>query len=280
MATTVTADELQTPRTTEEELVRRARRRERTTQWIARILGYIVVLGLWEFASGRVLEEALLPGPTRIVETFFDIWDDGTVLPSFQATLTRIFWGVGLSFVVGAVIGILTQNKWFEGFFRDATTIGLTAPGLIWALITAIVFGNRVPGPIIAIVLTTFALVTVNVSEGIRSLPKDTLDMAKAFDVSVFDRNRHIVIPHLAPFLFTGLRFGFSIGWKVTVLTEVFSSSSGIGFQMRLAQSLFQQDELLTWILLFFLFALFLEKVVLQRFERRFFRWRKDVTTV
>jgi len=280
MATALTAEDIETPRTTEEELVRQARRRERAIRWASRILGYIVFLGLWEFASGRVLEEALLPGPTRIVETFFDLWGNGAILPSFQATLTRIFWGVGLSFIVGAAIGILTQNKWFDGLFRDGVTIGLTAPGLIWALITAIIFGNRVPGPIIAIVLTTFALVTVNVAEGIRSLPKDTLDMARAFGVNVFDRNRHIVIPHLAPFLFTGLRFGFSIGWKVTVLTEVFASSSGIGFQMRLSQSLFQQDELLTWILMFFLFALFLEKVVLQRFERRFFRWRKDVTVV
>lgn len=269
-----------TPRVTEEELIRKARRRELASQWFWRIMGYVVVLGLWEYASGRVLEEALLPGPTRILETFFDLADNGTILPSFQATLTRIFWGVGLSFVIGAIIGILMQNRWFAGLFKDGVTVGLTAPGLIWALITAIIFGNRVPGPIIAIVLTTFALVTVNVSEGIKSLPKDTLDMARAFNVNVFDRNRHIIIPHLAPFLFTGLRFGFSIGWKVTVLTEVFSASSGIGFQMRLSQSLFQMDELLTWILMFFFFALFLEKVILQRFERRFFRWRKDVTTV
>lgn len=280
MSTTLITETPETPRVTEEELVRRVRRRERRTQWFWRAMGYLVFLGLWEFVSGRILEESRLPGPTRVVQTFFDIWADGAVLPSFQATLTRIFWGVGLSFLVGAIIGILTQNKWFDGFFRDATTIGLTAPGLIWVLITAVVFGNRVAGPIIAIVITTFALVTVNVAEGIRSLPKDLLDMARAFDISVLDRNRHIVIPHLAPFLFNGLRFGFSIGWKVTVLTEVFAASSGIGFQMRVAQSLFQMDELLTWILLFFFFALFLEKVVLQRIERRFFRWRKDITTV
>lgn len=265
---------------TEEELVRRAKRKDRATRWFFRALGYVVVLGLWEYASGRVLEEALLPGPSRIVDTFFQLVDEGAILPSFQATMTRIFWGVGLSFLVGAIVGMLLQNKWFDGFFKDAITIGLTAPGLIWALMTAIVFGNRIPGPIIAIILTTFALVSVNVSEGIRSLPKDTVDMARAFGVNVYDRNRHIIIPHLAPFLFTGLRFGFSIGWKVTVLTEIFSASSGVGFQMRIAQTLFQMDELLTWILMFFFFALFLEKVILQRFEDRFFRWRKDVTIV
>ena len=152
------------------------------------------------------------------------------------------------------------------------------APGLIWALIAAIIFGNRAIGPWIAIILTTFALVTVNVSEGVRSLPKDLLDMGRAFKVSPLDMQRHVVIPHLAPFLFTGLRFGFSIAWKVTVLTEVFSSSEGIGFEMRTSSQLFRVDEFLTWILAFFFFALFLEKVVLQAFERRFFRWRQAVT--
>jgi NitT/TauT family transport system permease protein len=37
-------------------------------------------------------------------------------------------------------------------------------------------------------------------------------------------------------------------------------------------------DEFFTWVLSFFVFALFLEKVVLQYFERRFFRWRPEVT--
>jgi NitT/TauT family transport system permease protein len=36
-------------------------------------------------------------------------------------------------------------------------------------------------------------------------------------------------------------------------------------------------DEFFTWVLSFFVFALFLEKVVLQRYENKFFRWRQEV---
>ncbi len=265
-------------RVTEEELVRQARRREIVQRWFWRLLSYVVVLSIWEYASGRVLEEALLPGPIRVVQTFFDIADDGQIPAAFQATLTRIVVGFGLSFLLGAIVGILMQNRWFAGFFKDSVLVSLAAPGLIWVLITAIIFGNRPIGPVIAIICTTFALVTVNVSEGIKALPKDLLDMSRAFQVGLIKRNRQIVIPHLAPYLFTGLRFGFSIAWKVTVLTEVFSSSEGIGFEMRLSSQLFQMDEFLTWILLFFFFALFLEKVVLEAIERRYFRWRQAVT--
>lgn len=275
MATTVTED--QTSRTTEEELAKQARRKELIVRWFWRIMGYVVFLGLWEFASGRVLEENLLPGPIRVFQTLGDLWADGTVLPAFGATLTRLFIGFGLSFIVGSIVGVISQNRWWDGFFKDATIISLTAPGLIWVLITAVIFGNRIYGPLIAIILTTFGLVTINVYEGVRSLPKDLIDMGKAFHVPNAGIQRNVVLPHLAPFLFTGLRFGFSIAWKVTVLTEIFSSSSGIGFELRVAQVLFKQDEVLTWILLFFFFALFLEKVVLQAFERRYFRWRQAV---
>jgi NitT/TauT family transport system permease protein len=167
------------------------------------------------------------------------------------------------------------QSRWLNAFFRDAVLVGVTTPGLVWALITAIVFGNRPAGPLLAIVLTTFALITVNVSEGIKAIPTDLVDMSTAFRVGLLKRNRHIIAPHLAPYLFTGIRFGFSIAWKVTVLTEVFASSSGIGFQMRVASQLFRVDEFLTWILAFYLLALFLEKIVLERIERHFFRWRQ-----
>lgn len=264
--------------TAEEERLLHERRRERRNRWIWRIAGYVVVLGVWEFLSGRVLEEALLPGPIRIVQTFPDIWAHGELISNFAATLTRIGVGFGLSFIAGSLIGLFAQSKWLDGFFRDAVVISLTSPGLVWALTGLIIWGFRPLGWIFAIFMTTFALVSVNISEGIRALPKDLIDMSKAFGVSALDRQRHIVIPHLAPYFFTAIRFGFSIGWKVTVLTEVFSSNEGVGFEMRVSSQVFQLDEFFTWVMSFFIFALFLEKVVLQYFENRFFRWRPEVS--
>jgi NitT/TauT family transport system permease protein len=265
------------PRTTEEDLAREARRKKRISTWTWRIAGYVFFLGIWELASGRLMDETLLPGPSTVFETFRYLWGTGEVPGAFATTLARIAVGFAIAFVVGVGVGMLMQNRFLNGFFRDAVTIGVTTPGLIWALITAIIFGNRTAGPIIAIVLTTFAIITVNVSEGIKSLPKDLIDMAKSFGVGVYKRNRHIVIPHLAPFIFTGVRFGFSIAWKVTVLTEVFAASKGIGFEMRTATQLFRLDEFLTWILAFYVLALFLDKVVLESLERRFFAWRGEL---
>lgn len=277
MSTTLEKPAQMPTRTSEEDLVRAAKRKERFTTWGWRIAGYVFFLGIWELASGNLMDERLLPGPSTVFETFGRLWASGDVPGAFLTTLTRIGIGFTLAFIVGITVGILMQNRFLNGFFRDAVTVGVTTPGLIWALITAIIFGNRTAGPIIAIVLTTFAIITVNISEGIKSLPKDLNDMGKAFGVGVVKRNRHIVIPHLAPFTFTAVRFGFSIAWKVTVLTEVFSASQGIGFEMRTATQLFRLDEFLTWILAFYFVALFLDKVVLESIERKFFTWRGEL---
>ena len=265
-------------RSAEEERLIALRKRDTRRKWFWRIAGYVVVLGVWEFLSGRMLNENLLPGPTRIVETFPQLIESGRFFSSFGATLTRIGVGFGLAFLFGIILGILTQSRWIDGFFKDATTISLTSPGLIWALVGLVIWGFEPQGWIFAIFMTTFALVTVNIAEGIRALPKDLIDMSRAFGVATSRRQREIVIPFLAPFIFTALRFGFSIGWKVTVLTEVFSSNEGIGFEMRVASQLFRMDEFFTWVLSFFVFALFLEKVVLQRYENKFFRWREEVS--
>jgi NitT/TauT family transport system permease protein len=273
-------------RTPEEERLLEERRAETRKKWLWRITGYVVVLLVWEYGfqwfmeliSGRELNDALLPGPTAIVNTIPVLLKDGELFTNFGATLTRIGIGFGLSFLAGSFIGLASQNRWLNGFFRDAQVVSLTSPGLVWALTGLIIWGFKPLGWIFAIFMTTFALVSVNISEGVRALPKDLIDMSKAFGVSGFDRQRHIVIPHLAPYIFTAIRFGFSIAWKVTVLTEVFSSNLGIGFQMRVTSQLFRLDEFFAWVLSFFVFALFLEKVVLQKSEDRFFRWRQEVS--
>ena len=118
---------------TEEERIRQQQRRERRNQWIFRILGYVVVFGIWELASGSVLDESLLPPPFfgehSVLQTALDLWQDPVhVLSAFRSTLTRIFIGFGIAFIVGAAIGILSQNRWWEGFFKDFVVVGITSP--------------------------------------------------------------------------------------------------------------------------------------------------------
>ena len=272
-----TGQALDSSREEERRASARAKRLERAKRWGWRLAGYAFFLLLWDVASGTVMSERLLVPPTGIAREINTIFQSGELWMHLGSTLQKIAIGFTIAFLLGAVVGLFTQNRWWESFFKDWVTSTMTTPGLVYALVVGVIFGFSPIGPIVAIIMASFSYVTVNVAEGVRALPKDLLDMSKAFRVGSGGRLRNVVIPHLAPYLFTGVRYGFSIAWKVTVLTEVFASNVGIGFIMRVEFQLFSMAGLLAWISIFFILMLFLEKVVLQYIERRFFRWREVV---
>ncbi len=245
------------------------------TRWIPRFLGYIAFLGLWELVSGTLVLERLLPSPWKILQEMADIIKSGEFGRNFGSTTYKLFLGYVIAYALGVTIGILMARPWGDGFFRDWVVVMLNTPGLIFVLLCTVTFGLSKWGPVVAVIITSYPFVTINVAEGVRALPKDLIDMGRSFRVGGIQRLRRIIIPFLAPYLFTALRYGFSVAWKVVTLSEVFGASSGIGFQFRLEFQLFSISGMLAWIFMFFAFALFLEKVLLQAGEKRFFRWRR-----
>jgi NitT/TauT family transport system permease protein len=254
-------------------------RKQLLTLWLPRIAGYVAFYVFWTWASGTLVSASLLPTPAAILSEMGEIARSGELWTHFGSTLQRIGIGWGIAFLLGGAIGIAMRHRWWDGFFRDWVVTTMTTPGLVFALLAAMVFGFSPIGPIVAIVVTTFPFFTVNIAEGVKAMPKDLFDMSRAFGVPAGRRMRHVVIPFLAPYIFAAMRYGFSIAWKIATLTELFGSSRGIGFMMRREYQLFNITGLLAWIFFFFAFALLLEKVVLQRGIDRFFRWRQTVAT-
>ncbi|GAA3750155.1 ABC transporter permease [Salinactinospora qingdaonensis] len=258
--------------------LRQQQRAERRSRWFWRISGYVFFFGLWQFASSFLVADFIVPPPLAILEKMRDIIVSGEVWVHFGATLSTIAIGFTVAYVLGAALGMLIgRSRWWESFFGDWVMATLTTPGLVFALLTAMVFGLGQLGPIVAVIITSISYVTVNVVEGVKAMPEDLVSMARAYRRSRWQIVRHVFIPFLAPFFFTAVRYGFSIAWKIATLTEVIVGTAGIGFMMRREFQSFSMTGFLAWVLLFFAFALFLERVVLQRQMKRVLKWRPEV---
>lgn len=259
--------------------VAQARKRaERRSRLIWRAAGYVTFLAVWQFTSTFLVQDFILPPPAVIAEEMWTIITSDQLVTHFAATLTNIAIGFSLAFVLGTAIGIaMGRSRWWEAFLGDWVMVTLTTPGLVFALVCAMVFGLGPLGPIVCVVVTSFSYVAVNVVEGVKAAPKDLGDMARAFRVPQYRVLRHVLLPFLAPFFFTAARYGFSVAWKIATLIEVIVGTEGIGFMMRREFQSFNMAGFLAWVLLFFAFALFLERGVLQRQMNRFYRWRPEV---
>lgn len=232
-------------------------------------------IGTWQLLSTFVVEPYILPAPTTVLKEMWEIVQGGDFWVNFFATLKHLTIGFTLAFLIGTSIGIaMGRSPYWDGFFRDYVMLTLTTPGLVFALICVMIFGLAEIGPVVAIVLTSFSHVTVNVVEGVRAIPRDLMDMATAYGVPRSTRIRAIVLPAVAPYLFTAVRYGFAIAWKITALTELFGGADGVGIQIRVEYQFFDIGGVLAWAFFLVGFALIMERLVLQRLEQRFFRWR------
>jgi NitT/TauT family transport system permease protein len=243
--------------------------------WRWRVAGYVLFVGTWQLLSTFVFEPFQLPSPFAVVREMWEILGAGDFWENFWATFEHLMIGFAIAFVLGTAVGItMGRSAYWNGFFRDYVMVTLTMPGLVFALVAVMVFGLSELGPIVAIALTSFPHITVNVVEGVRAIPRDLLDMATAYGVDRRTKLRSVIFPALAPYLFTAVRYGFAIAWKITALTELFGGADGVGIQIRVEYQFFNITGVVAWAFFLVAFALITERLVLTRLEERFFRWR------
>ncbi|SHL10458.1 NitT/TauT family transport system permease protein [Pseudonocardia thermophila] len=232
----------------------------------------------WQIMSVLV-DSVLVPGVPAIAAELVEIVVDGSFVEQLGVTVLRVGLGFALAFVVAVGIGIaMGRSEFARRFFEPAVLLGLTIPGLVWALLCVIWFGIDLINPVAAVALSSAPALMLTIYQGTRSVDPDLLEMAHVYRFSRVTRLRRLWLPALAPSLFAGARLGLSLGWKVIVLVEVFGMSSGVGYQLNNAFAAQNVAAVLAWTLLFAIVMAVLEYGVLQALERRAGRWRKAVT--
>jgi len=247
--------------------------------WFAQSLSTLLFLLAWQVIT-PLLPTALVPMPA---EVFGFMWDElrgdtvgrTTVWQAFAISLWRLWVGFVMAFVIGVPVGlVMGAARWIERMLRDLVLIGLAMPGLVWALLTGLWFGLDSAAMTATVVLAAVPFVIVNTVEGVRSVPRELRDMARAFGVPRGEVVRHVIVPSLMPLLFASLRYGLANGWKGLVVAEIFAATSGAGWNLQFWYDARRAHAVVGYALFFILFALFVEQVIFRTLSDRVFRWR------
>jgi NitT/TauT family transport system permease protein len=82
-----------------------------------------------------------------------------------------------------------------------------------------------------------------------------------------------LYLPYLIPPMLAAARIGFSLSWKVILLSEVFGFPGGLGFQIRINYTVYDLTKLLAWLGIFVIALLVIEQLI-RATERAVVRWR------
>jgi NitT/TauT family transport system permease protein len=242
-----------------------------------KIVSLVALIVVWHLFS--VLQgEFLMPGPRTVAERLGNVilYEDFTF--HMWMTLRRVIAGLLLSLALAVVAGVpMGLFRPVERFLETYVLLGLTIPGLAWALIAVMVVGISEWAPIVAIVATTTPMIMLNLWHGTKSIDMDVMDMGKAFRARRRLVLRHVVMPQLLPFVMAGTRLGLALAWKIVVLSEMFGLSNGIGYQLNVNFSRFSLSGVMAWTIAFTMFMAAVEFLMLKPIENHLTRWRPSV---
>ena len=204
----------------------------------------------------------------------------GEFWPPLWISLQRYLAGLAIGLPVGALLGMLIgASALCRSLLNDSVVVLLVLPSVVWAFAASLWFGFGWAAPVLAVVLTAVPFMTVNVRAGILSIGSGLNDMSRAFRVPPMRRLTYLLAGGAMPSVVTGTRLAFMTGWNSLLILEWFGSTSGVGWRARFWYDSQRLEGFVGWIVLYVVFIILLDWLVLRRWERRVVRWQQATLT-
>lgn len=227
------------------------------------LLPVLFWLGVWQLAAAAVGQELLLPGPAAVGRRLLELAAGAVFWQTALASLLRIFGGLLLGVVLGALLaGLTAWVPLLDWVLTPAVKVVRATPVASFILLVYLwVERGRVPGLISA--LMVLPVVWGNVTRGIAETDPQLLELARAYGFGRGRTLRRIYIPSVLPYFASGCRTALGLAWKAGVAAEVLCQpQNAIGTQIYNTKYYLETPSLFAWTLVVIALSFLLEWAV------------------
>lgn len=236
----------------------------------------VVIWGVWATVS----PERFFPPPMTIVEAFLDTWIGPRLWNDVLPSLGRLFFGVLFSIAVGVGAGIVIGRvRWLRELLNPMLEFFRAVPPPVLIPIIAVLLGPTDAMKVTVIVVGAIWPVLLNTIDGVRATDSVMTETARSFSLTRAEQLRYLVLPAASPRIMAGVRQALSIALILMVISEMFYSSSGLGYQIVYFQRNYLIAQMWSGILLLGLIGVLLA-AVFGVVERRVLRWYHGIKEV
>jgi NitT/TauT family transport system permease protein len=244
---------------------------------VLRILFVIVVVGLWELLSVRVIDPYYISAPSRIAEDIWEGFTEGSLATDIGTTLSEAGIGLLVGMVTGILAGLLFAfvpllDRVLEPFVGAVNAVPRPALAPLFVLW----FGLGITSKVLVVWSLVFFVAFYNAYQGVKSIEQDVINAIRVMRAGRSQMLRIVVLPAVFSWVFAA--FKLSVGYAMigAILGEFVGATSGLGFQLTQAQGLLDTDRVFSIVVVTGVLA----GIVLwlaQRLENAVLKWRPQV---
>ena len=222
-------------------------------RWLQGWIIPIILIIVWEILSRvGVFPPNLLPAPSAILETLWQLTRSGEIFPHIGITLYRVALGFLLGSTVATILGALTgYSPLLHGLLDPLIQSLRNIPSLAWVPLFILWMGIYETSKITLIAVGVFFPTYLNLMSGVQQVDRKLVEVGKIYRFNAWQLIRRVFLPATLPAYIVGLRSGLGLGWMFVVAAEIMGASQGLGFLLVDGQSTGRATIILVSILLF-----------------------------
>lgn len=248
----------------------------RATAFLPWVVPVLVLLG-WQWASSNgVISAAILPPPSKVLDTAGTLWSSGELQNHLLVSVRRIVLGFTIGASIGLILGFAVGlSRIAEGLVDRTLQMVRALPHLALVPLLIAAFGIGEVPKVVLVTLGVIFPVYLNTVAGIRTVDPKLVQLGESYGLGRGERIRQIVVPGAMPMILTGLRYALGVAWLTLVIAETIATSEGIGFLAQNGRDLLRNDRIVLAILLYAVAGLLADQLI--RFvEARVLRWNPN----
>lgn len=193
------------------------------------LYAFFVIHFVW-WLGATLTHWDLLPNPIDVY-AYLPKLVDRDIFLHIYASSYRIFWGLGISTVLGVIIGVMIVRMPKFGELVDPLIYFLyPIPKVALLPVLMLMFGLGEVSKISMLVIAVVFQVIVSVRDQVRQVDESLYQSLKVLNANKLELMRYVTWPASLSGVISAIRIGLGSSFAILFFTEVYGTELGLGF--------------------------------------------------
>lgn len=211
---------------------------KRILPWILPIIVIIIwVLITYVF---KLVPHFILPSPIEVINSGYELIASGRLFSATIDTLLKVICGMGIASLIAIPLGVLLGwSKQLEEMSKVIVGVLRPIPPVAWIPFSILWFGIGFGPAIFIIFMGCVFPILIYTIDGVKRTDNVLVEVGQTLGANNFQILSKIILPASTPTIVSGLKVAIGIALMCTISAEMIGSSSGLGYLIMTATSIF-----------------------------------------